>query len=106
MWENMDKGENEDFSDIESTNATINSSVDDLSTNIDSPNSRSSTLILNISTDSSEDHNVINIRDSDDGSLPPLEHCVDRMYSVDGNTSSVPHRCYPHKCKGCKILVR
>ena len=57
----MDKGENEDFSDIESTNVTINSSVDDLSTNIDSPNSRSSTLILNNSTDSSKDHNVIYI---------------------------------------------
>ena len=40
----MDKGDNEDFSDIDSTNATINSSVDDLSTNIESPNSRSSII--------------------------------------------------------------
>ena len=57
---------------IEISNATTNSSVDNASTNIDSSNSRRKTLILNISSDSSENYDVIYIIDSDDGSMPPL----------------------------------
>ena len=95
--DNMDNRYSEDISD---TNSTINTSVDDISTNNDSPNRSSSTVILVNSPNThrttyyydnsrvySEGLQCIMVIDSGDGSIPPLEY-FQRTYIYDANTSS------------------